>query len=230
MRVSAVLGFVVALLIGTVALGFLVITLSSQPPIVATLVPQQTPAAITTLPPTPTPVQTAVSSSPSPSPSPNESSLPVGTAVGQKAPPFELPTLDGGKIGTAASASAGKPLWVNFMATWCPQCQDELPMMQGMKLQIGDAMDIVLVDVGEDPATVSAFLTQLDVTLPLGLDQDGTVQAQWEALALPVHFWLDTNGVVQEVVYGGAPTSVFQDAVHTVLPEVSFSPAPGASP
>jgi len=230
MRASAVLGFVVALLVGTVALGYLVLTLSNQPAVVASLAPQQTPAAITTLPPTLTPVQTPISSSPSPSPTPNESSLPVGTAVGQKAPGFKLPTLDGGTIGTAASTAAGKPLWVNFMATWCPQCQDELPMMQGMKLQIGDAMDIVLVDVGEDPATVSAFLTQLDVSLPLGLDRDGTVQNEWQALALPVHFFIDGNGVVAEVVYGGAPTSVFQDSVHAVLPQVSFSPVPGASP
>lgn len=226
MRVSAALGFVVALLIGTVALGYVVLTLSDQPPIVATIAPQQTPAAITTLPPTPTPVQTAISSSPSPSPTPNESSLPEGTAIGQRAPAFELPTLTGGTIGTAASATAGKPLWVNFMATWCPQCQDELPMMQGMKLTIGDSMDVLLVDVGEDRQTVTNFVNGLHVNLPLALDTDGTVQQQWQALALPVHFWLDGNGVVQEIVYGGAPRSVFEDAVHTVLPEVRFPSAP----
>jgi thiol-disulfide isomerase/thioredoxin len=225
MRASAALGFIVALLIGMVALGYVVFTLSGQPPIVATLLPQQTPLAITTLPPTPTPLQTAIANSPSPSAVPDPSSLPVGTAIGQKAPGFKLPSLAGGdKID--AAASAGKPLWVNFMASWCPQCIDELPMMQGMKLTIGDAMDVILVDVGEDPQTVGTFVSGLGVTLPVALDQDGAVQNEWVALALPVHFWLDADGVVREIVYGGAPRSVFEDAIRKVLPEASFSPMP----
>lgn len=226
MRVPAVLGFVIALLVGVVAVGVFVSSIGDKPPIVATLQPTITPVAITTLPPTPTPVQTAIASSPSPTAKPGPSESSIGTDIGQLAPPFEIPSLGGGTVGTAASATTGKPLWVNFMATWCPQCQDELPMMASIKLEVGESMDMLLVDVGEDQPTVSAFMTRLGITLPTGLDESATVQEQWGAFALPVHYFLDANGVVQDVVYGGAPRSVFQDAVRTIVPEASFSPQP----
>src|SRR3954469_6981821 len=177
MRVSAVLGFIVALLVGTVALGAVVVALNNQPPITGSLPPTTTPAAIVTPSPKPTVAPTAITSSPSPSPSAGGSAVPVGTEIGQLAPDFVLPGLSGGEFQTANSK--GKPLWVNFMATWCPQCQDELPMMSSLKLDVGDAVDLVLVDVAEDKETVLNFMTGLSVDLPTALDSDSTVQKQW---------------------------------------------------
>ena len=147
--------------------------------------------------------------------------VPVGTEIGQMAPDFVLPGLSGGEFDTANSR--GKPLWVNFMATWCPQCQDELPMMSSMKLDVGDNVDLILVDVAEDKETVLNFMTGLSVDLPTALDQDSAAQHHWGAFALPVHYFLDGNGVVQEVVYGGAPREVFQAAVLKIYPDAKFS-------
>jgi cytochrome c biogenesis protein CcmG, thiol:disulfide interchange protein DsbE len=221
MRVSAVLGFIVALLVGTVALGAVVVGLNSQPPITVNLPPTTTPAAIVTPSPSPTVEPTAITSSPSPSPSAGGSVVPLGTEIGQMAPDFVLPGLSGGEFNTANSR--GTPLWVNFMATWCPQCQDELPMMSTMKLDVGDNVDLILVDVAEDQETVLNFMTGLSVDLPTALDQDSKVQQQWGAFALPVHYFLDGNGVVQEVVYGGAPREVFQAALLKIYPDAKFS-------
>ena len=108
MRVSAVLGFIVALLVGTTALGAVVVGLNSQPPITVNLPPTTTPAAIVTPSPSPTVEPTAITSSPSPSPSAGGSVVPVGTQIGQKAPDFVLPGLSGGEFDTADSK--GKPL------------------------------------------------------------------------------------------------------------------------
>ena len=66
-------------------------------------------------------------------------------------------------------------------------------------------------------------MTSLQVDLPTALDQDAAVQRQWGAYALPVHYFLDANGVVQEVVYGGAPRELFESAVHKVVPDAKFS-------
>jgi thiol-disulfide isomerase/thioredoxin len=221
MRVSAVLGFVLALLIGTVALGAVVAGLNNQPPIAISLPPTTTPAALVTPSPSLTPEPTAITSSPSPSPSPGGSVVPIGTSIGQKAPDFVLPGLSGGEFDTAASR--GRPLWVNFMASWCPQCQDELPMMSSMKLDVGDAMDLILVDVAEDKETVLNFMTSLQVDLPTALDEDGAAQQQWGAFALPVHYFLDADGVVQEVIYGGAPRELFESAVKKIYPDAKFT-------
>ena len=221
MRVSAVLGFIVALLVGTVALGAVVVGLNNQPPITVNLPPTTTPAAIVTPSPSPTVEPTAITSSPTPSPSAGGSVVPVGTQIGQMAPQFVLPGLSGGEFDTANSK--GKPLWINFMATWCPSCQDELPMMSGMKLDVGDALDLILVDVAEDKETVVDFMTGLQVDLPTALDQDAAVQKDWGAFALPVHYFIDANGIVQDVVYGGAPRNVFETAVKKIYPDAKFS-------
>jgi hypothetical protein len=98
-------------------------------------------------------------------------------------------------------------------------------MMMTMSHQVGDPMDIIVVDVNEDEQAVSDFIVDLGVDLPVALDTDGSVQREWGALALPVHFWLDGDGIVREIVYGGAPPELFQEAIKKVVPEASF-PAP----
>jgi hypothetical protein len=68
--------------------------------------------------------------------------------------------------------------------------------------------------------------------LPTGVDEDGSIQAEWGAYALPVHFMLDEQGIVREVVYGGAPPEIFVDAVTAVVPEfvVEGTPVPVGTP
>jgi len=225
MRVPVALGFFFALGAGIIGMAIVVAVLSGQPPIAPTLPPTGTPLALVTPSPVPTAEPTATPTQPGASPSSSgDPSVTIGTAIGQRAPEFVLPHLAGGEISSADSH--GKALWVNFMASWCPQCQDELPMMSLYKFQVGDAMDVLLVDVGEDQETVLNFMTGLQIDLPTALDEQGTVQAQWGANALPVHFWLDADGVVREIVFGGAPRSVFQAAIQKVVPEASFSPEP----
>ncbi len=56
---------------------------------------------------------------------------------------------------------------------------------------------VVAVDVREDEAVVDAFARELAITFPVGLDSDGTAQSDWGAYALPVHFWIDADGIVR---------------------------------
>ena len=62
------------------------------------------------------------------------------------------------------------------------------------------------------------------MTLPVGLDRDGQAAEDWRALALPIHFWLDGDGRIRGVVYGGAPPDVLLDGLRTVVPTASFEP------
>ena len=63
-----------------------------------------------------------------------------------------------------------------------------------------------------------------------GVDQDGTAQAAWGAYALPVHIWLDEEGIVREIVYGGAPQEIFVDAISAVVPEFVAEGTPIPAP
>ena len=66
---------------------------------------------------------------------------------------------------------------------------------------------------------VRQFMRGLDIDLPVGLDTNGNAQALWGAYALPVHLFIDSDGVVQQVVYGGAPVDLWDQAIALVVPD-----------
>jgi cytochrome c biogenesis protein CcmG, thiol:disulfide interchange protein DsbE len=143
--------------------------------------------------------------------------------VGQRAPALRLPQLGGGTIDLATLR--GKPVWVNFMATWCPPCRDELPLMGGFAARYADkGLVVVAVDVKEDEASVASFMTSLNASIPVGLDADGKAQATWRAAALPVHFWIDSQGVVRDGAFGGIGPDVMVAGLRRILPGVNVTP------
>lgn len=222
MRSPVIIGAVAALALGVATLIVILGSAVAEPPQgPSPTAPTPPPLATTTLAPTATaPATGEISPSPDATASAQPTEPPEGIGLGQPAPRIELPRLGGGTLDTAEYA--GRPLWINFMATWCPPCRDELPMMEVMQEQLGEDLTIVLVDVGEDEAIVADFIESLDVTMPVGIDEDGRVQETWGAWALPVHFWLDEEGVVKAILFGGAPRSAFVESVLNVVPDAQL--------
>lgn len=211
MRLPDVLGVLGALVVGALLTVLLLASALGEQPALPTQVPP-------TIPPLPTATADA-SATATPVVSASSGTPFEGVAIGQRAPAIEVRLTDGSVMNTADFA--GAPLWVNFMATWCPQCVDELPMMERYQRQLEGEMTILVVDVGEDRASVASFMRAVHFGLPVGVDEDGTVQRQWGAYALPIHFWLDAEGIVREIVYGGAPPEVFIQAITAVVPDFS---------
>ena len=219
MRLPEIFGVLGALVVGAVLAVFLLTSALGEQPALPTPVPA-------TLPPLPS---LAVSTAPSSAPSGAPISGTPGTTlvIGQTAPPLEVTLLDGSVMNT--EDFKGVPMWVHFMTTWTTQTPDELAMMQDYSKMLGDEMNELVIDVGEDPQTVKTFMKDQKFTLPVGVDQDGAAQAAWGAYALPVHFFLDADGVVQEIVYGGAPADIFIQAITDLVPDFSAE-APTAKP
>jgi thiol-disulfide isomerase/thioredoxin len=216
-RLPDVIGVLAALVAGILIIAYLLSGVLNVP------IAAPTPTSPTAPPiamPTPEPTSTGGSPGPPiamPTPEPTFSEI---LAIGSRAPDFSLPALGGGTVDSAAYA--GRPLWINFMATWCPQCVDELPMMEGMQASLGDEMTILVIDVDEDPELVQAFIDGLEVDLPVGLDEDGAVQRTWSAYVLPSHFFLDGEHVLRDVLFGGAPRDAFVESIQAILPDVDL--------
>ena len=87
-----------------------------------------------------------------------------------------------------------------------------------------DGLVVIAVDIREDEGTVAAFAQRLKATFPLGLDADGAAQQAWGAYALPVHFWIDTTGVVRDGALGGIGPDVMARGVGAILPGVKVTP------
>jgi thiol-disulfide isomerase/thioredoxin len=143
--------------------------------------------------------------------------------VGEPAPALVLPKVGGGTIDLASLR--GKPIWINFMATWCPPCIDEMPLMAGFAARYeATGLVVIAVDVREDQAAVAAFAKQVGVTFAVGLDGDGAAQAAWGAVALPVHFWIDRDGIVRDGALGGLGPDVMATGLGSILPGVTVTP------
>jgi cytochrome c biogenesis protein CcmG, thiol:disulfide interchange protein DsbE len=123
------------------------------------------------------------------------------------------------------AALRGRPVWLNFMATWCPPCRDEFPLMNGFAVRYASTnLVVVAIDVREPETTADDFARSLGATFPVGLDTDGTAHAAWGALVLPVHFWIDASGVIREGALGGIGPDVMAHGLSTILPGVTVTP------
>jgi thiol-disulfide isomerase/thioredoxin len=155
--------------------------------------------------------------------SPGASTATENFHVGQAPPPLAVPQVGGGEIDLAALR--GKAVWVNFMQTTCPPCQDEFPLMNGFAARYEeDGLVVIAIDIEEEEGDVAAFATGLGATFPLGLDTDGAAQQAWGAYGLPVHYWIDTEGIVRDGALGGIGPDVMARGVQSILPGVEVTP------
>lgn len=118
------------------------------------------------------------------------------------APGFNLPDLDG-KTHTLADYH-GQLLIVNFWATWCPPCREEMPSMNRAWHQVKDeGIAMVAINVGEDEDTVFTFTGDYPVDFPILLDQDSSTVNRWPVRGLPTTFVIDPQGRLVYQAIGG---------------------------
>ncbi len=121
---------------------------------------------------------------------------------GHPAPDFALKTLDGKTI--RLSEYRGKPVLVNFWATWCGPCRAEFPDFQ--KAWTDNADKLVIIGVNntttDDKTQIPAFLDEYGITFPVVLDESGDTAKAYNILGLPTSVFVDRNGTVNEVFTG----------------------------
>ena len=106
---------------------------------------------------------------------------------GTPAPALRLPGLDGGRVDLAALR--GRPVVVNFWATWCEPCVREFPLLrQAAATHTRDRLAVVGVLTNDRPAAARSFVRRHHATWPVGIDPDATTAGRWGAVGLP-HTW-----------------------------------------
>lgn len=123
-----------------------------------------------------------------------EGEVPEGNQVGLRAPDFEIQTLDGQTV--RLSDFRGKPVLLNFWATWCPPCRDEMPLFQQYYTAHNGEVVIFAIDVNEDAATVRNFTDSLGITFPVGLDTTGKVGNLYGIMAYPTTVMINADGII----------------------------------
>lgn len=121
--------------------------------------------------------------------------------VGHPAPNFTLVLLhsDSGKSALSLSNLKGKPIVLNFWASWCQPCKEELPLLENAWKQIqAQKKNIVFlgIDFQESNSDASSFLLQHGITYLAGLDADGSIANKYRVSSLPQTIFIDRNGTV----------------------------------
>jgi len=176
-----------------------------------------------------------------PIPSPARPTLPVpgsgfyrlgepttGLGVGQLAPELEgmvdgepapLSDLDGEVVRLADRR--GDPVWLSFFATWCPPCQEEVPVLREAHERYAPrGLQLVAVSVQETTADdVRAYAETYELPYTIGFDATSAVFRAYGGFGLPTHLFLDADGVIREVVYGPLTSERVERIVEPLLAE-----------
>jgi len=122
--------------------------------------------------------------------------------AGKAAPAFELPDLDGNMV--PLSRYKGKVIFLNFWATWCKPCEEEMPSMQYLYNKLrGRNFEMVAVSIdSKGDSDVQEFVKKYGISFPVLLDSRGKVKETYKTTGVPETFIIDQNGIVVEKVRG----------------------------
>jgi len=123
---------------------------------------------------------------------------------GDRAPEFRLPALDGRTV--SLSDLRGKVVMVHFWATWCPPCVEEMPTLERLyRAMFGQEFVLLAVSVDEGGSqAVGDFLKKNRLSLPVLLNPDRSVAAQYGTLKFPETYLVDRDGIVRKKIIGAA--------------------------
>lgn len=115
---------------------------------------------------------------------------------GVAAPDFTGELMDGTSI--TLSELQGKPVIINFWATWCGPCVKEMPAFERLKDDFGDKIGIIAVNCGDDAETVKDFVEENGYTFPVVLDEEYSISMLYPTNSIPYTVVLDAEGKVTD--------------------------------
>lgn len=145
----------------------------------------------------------------------------IGWSVGSQAPEIKLKDLKDDTV--RLSDFRGKPVLVNFWATWCAPCRIEMPIMEEKYRAYKDTKEFVIlaVDVKDDSGidAVRSFLGELSLTFPVLMDSEGSAGTAYNVLGLPTSFFIDRRGVIRVSRVGAMSPAYIEEQLQIIFAE-----------
>lgn len=130
------------------------------------------------------------------------------------APDFQFKGLDGQTV--SLSGLKGKPVLLNFWATWCPPCRGEMPYLQQIYNDVGwkeRGLVILAVNIQEPAAEVSKFMTDNKLSFPVLLDTAGDAARRYNVASIPSTFIIDKDGIIKDSRVGAFSNKAQTDSM-----------------
>jgi cytochrome c biogenesis protein CcmG, thiol:disulfide interchange protein DsbE len=137
--------------------------------------------------------------------------------VGKEAPEIDLRTIDGERV--TLSGLRGRPVLINFWATWCPPCREEFPLMvSAYDEHADDGLEILGVMHQDFAAGAREFAQDMSATWPILDDPDDVAYNDYLVAGLPTSYFVDGDGIVRAFSLGGFSEDGLAAQLKTVLP------------
>ncbi len=136
--------------------------------------------------------------------------------VNHPAPNFTLPLFSGGEL--TLSSLKGKPVVINFWASWCPPCRVEAPILEKVwQLYKDEGVTFVGVDIQDTEEDARAFIKEFGITYPNAKDASGRVTIDYGVSGIPVTFFVNREGLIVSRWVGDINETLLVDRIEEIL-------------
>jgi cytochrome c biogenesis protein CcmG, thiol:disulfide interchange protein DsbE len=137
--------------------------------------------------------------------------------VGKPPTPFTGLTYGGATVSLADYA--GKPLWLNFGASWCPDCRAEAADFEATyEKHRGQGLNVLAVFINEPAADVKAYAQRAGLTFPIVVDPAAKIASAYSLVGIPMHILIGRDGLIKMIKIGALSPDDMEKAVQTILP------------
>lgn len=131
----------------------------------------------------------------------DQAALETKAQKGYLAPDFTIASMEGEEI--RLSELRGEPVFINFWASWCEPCKEEMPHLLEAYKKYGSEINFVMINVIEqefNKESMNKYIKEAGLTFPIYLDKKDNVSTLYNILGYPTSFFINKDGVIQEIV------------------------------
>lgn len=139
-----------------------------------------------------------------------------GTKVGDLAPDVTLRDVEGNPI-SITDYKGEKHLVLNFWASWCPPCREEMPAFESLYQENKEGLAVVGINLQEDLEAIKPFLTENGITFPILLDPTADAKRLYNVITQPVTYFINKEGVIVDKKLGPLTLEEINDKVKKLL-------------
>ena len=139
----------------------------------------------------------------------------TGLDIGNQAPDFILNSINGKNV-QLSSFRGKKSVVVNFWATWCPPCREEMPAFEEIFTRNTDRLEILGVNLQESERAINNFVKDVPVTFTLLLDPSSEVKKLYNVFTQPVTYFIDKEGIIVDKKFGPLTEQEMEDKFNEI--------------
>jgi peroxiredoxin len=137
--------------------------------------------------------------------------------LGKEAPNFELKDFQGNSV--SLEDYKGKGVLINFWASWCTPCKEEMPALNNLHKKYKDkGVEVIAINAGDTELVAKTFTEKMNLEFPVVLDSKGAVQKAYKVVPLPMSFTIDKDGKLTNVITGERTEEQFEEFFKELVP------------